>query len=140
MDLEFEKKKHNDEVRLREAEIELRRLELESTRKGIFHRPAGVALIAGLFTIVGAVLTAFQGYTSNQLEMARSSEQIALEAAKSENILIQKFIDMAPNRKITIANLRFMAEAGLLTEEKSKKVNAYLKNVEDGYIINMVAE
>ncbi len=117
---EFESKKHEDEVRLREEELKIRRLELETRKHSILSSPFSVAFIAGLFALVGAILTAAQGYSSK-----------ILESERAENLLIQKFIEMAPNRDITIDNLIFLSDSGLISEDKSRKLSDYLEKVKN---------
>ncbi|MFZ5736194.1 MAG: hypothetical protein ACOY6K_04855 [Pseudomonadota bacterium] len=106
------------EVRLKEQELEIRRLDikrpwLSDPRRQVL---AG-ALIAGLFTAFGAVIS---GAVQVLSEQTRAMSQQRIERSKADSQLILEMIKTNNNAEAAKANLEFVIASGLI-EDKARR-------------------
>ncbi len=115
--LELEHERLTIETRLKEAELEFQKEQLNTKSKGFFawaQTPIGAAVIVGLLGLCGTI---YNGYQSNQIEKRKQESNLILEAIKTSGTGKEK-------KQQTAANLLFLAKAGLieLSTEKLKEL------------------
>jgi hypothetical protein len=112
------------QVRLKEAEVALRRCELEAQSKGkrttSMASPLGIAIITGILGLLGA---AAGNYWQNRTNLQ-------LEQKKFESNLIVKAIETG-DPAIALENLLFLTKTGLLPDSESR-IQAYYASIQQG--------
>lgn len=114
--LELERQKHEADTRFREREP-MRKGELAQKKKSgsaFLSSPAGVAIIAGMVTLVGTILTSIRGCAETRLQQEKYKSEFELERHKFESSLILKAIEDSSNPEEATEYLRFLVESGLI--------------------------
>ncbi|MHC4144785.1 MAG: hypothetical protein ACYSUD_08400 [Planctomycetota bacterium] len=97
-------KKHEEEIALRREELHLRRAE----KKFTLNSPVGIAVIAAAATLVGTLLTSYQGRTNSRLERQRFQSELILKA-----------LEMSPDAKSASQTVQFFFDAGFIDDDGS---------------------
>jgi hypothetical protein len=128
--LELEKRKFVADTRLRRLELELRRGESGWSSK--FFTPLTTTLLAGILTLAGSVVgTIMQGRQTIELEERKFqfSQNLEkekfdftkdIEISKQQHELIVKMISVGDEKQAR-ANIKFLAETGLIKDETLSK-------------------
>jgi S1-C subfamily serine protease len=104
--LAFEREKWADEVRLRQQELDAKKIE---ARKNRWISPLAVAVFAAAVAVAGnAVVTLLNGNAQRQSEQVKADQALILEAIKANS----------PDK--AAANLTFLVDTALIADEKRR--------------------
>jgi hypothetical protein len=118
----FEERKWQDELKVRLAELEIRRQDNSWLSK--FFSPLTTTLLAGVLTLAASAIGALiQGGSTLQLEREKFDSSRQLETQKQQHELVLKMIGVADQSQAK-ANLQFLAGSGLIDDELAKKIQA----------------
>jgi hypothetical protein len=128
-ELQLEEKRFEADLQLRQAELDLKRLELETKmelekrNKAFVFSPQATALIAGLFALLGTMIGSYLQGRSNT----------DLERQKFESALIVKAIETGDPKKAA-HNLSFLVRAGFL-HDTNGQIAAVIANPENAPVL-----
>jgi hypothetical protein len=150
--LEFEREKWADEVRLREREIDARAIEAtakareqenhadqvkfnqEEARRTKWTNPLVVAVLAAAVAGAGnAFVALINGQAQRRSEEAKLTGQIRTEQIKADQALILEAIKANSDPDKAAANLTFFVETALIADEQRRKeLQTFLKRRKPG--------
>ena len=119
--IELEAKKLDELIKYRNSRLELERekLNLGPSNKAasLWKSPAFLAVFGGMLTLITAIITSsIQGCHSATERRSEHESQLAMEQKKFQSELIQKAIERAKNNQDAAINLKFLWDAGLISE------------------------